>query len=278
MSSLDNVSAVVCGMNASFSVEQCLQSLRRSGISEIIFVDGNSSDNTAEIAKKYADILVYDEGTGLADARNLGISKASKKYILNFGVDNLITKDSLIRSLNFFEENNFFGIGFSTILSDRGNYLAKCMHTYKIARYYEGERDTIGTPNIFLRETLLAHPYSSKNTHSDDAELCRRLRLSFNARFYLMNSSVEEIGQDSLSDVFKRWKNYGKSDYENWCDLSQSRDFIDNLQSLLYPLSNELIKPMTRMSCKDKIILLPFLIMITSIRYFSWFKNAIRRT
>lgn len=277
MSHAGNVSAVVCALNAENMVKECLTSLKDSGVGEIIFVDGGSSDKTVEIARDFADKIVYDKGTGLADARNLGINHSTKEYILNFGIDNVIDKNILLNGIKFFDEHKYSAIGFLTHSQNVHSYLSYCMNKYKIARYFQGEREVIGTPNLFKAEVLKKNPYSSKNTWSDDAELCERLSVKYGAKFYLINDYVYEIGQDKLKDIIVRWKNYGKSDSEIWRDLRSNRSIYANFLSLLYPLRKELFLPLWRANLFDKLFIFPFLLMITSIRYYSWVVNSLKK-
>jgi glycosyltransferase involved in cell wall biosynthesis len=68
-----DVSVVVLAKNEEKYIERCLKSIRNQTIiSELIVVDGNSTDRTRAIAAKYADRVVSDKGKGMAHARNLG--------------------------------------------------------------------------------------------------------------------------------------------------------------------------------------------------------------
>lgn len=77
---------------------------------EYFIIDGNSSDNTIEIIKKYNDNITYwlsENDAGISDAWNKGIKMASGDYILllNAGdtysddfllyISNIITKDKI---------------------------------------------------------------------------------------------------------------------------------------------------------------------------------------
>src|SRR3990170_2583165 len=67
---LPTLSVVVPARDAEAIVEACLQSVVRQGPAAVILVDGRSTDGTVEIARRYADVIVSDEGRGLPADRS----------------------------------------------------------------------------------------------------------------------------------------------------------------------------------------------------------------
>jgi glycosyltransferase involved in cell wall biosynthesis len=79
-------SFVIPSFNSSKTIERCLKSIKHQKIknNEIIVVDDCSTDNTIEIARRYADlIIIKDKRSGPAKSRNLGW-KMSKGDIIIF--------------------------------------------------------------------------------------------------------------------------------------------------------------------------------------------------
>ncbi len=63
---------------------------------EIILVDGQSSDNTATIAKSYPQIkYVYQDTLGLSNARNLGIENTKGEFLSFLDSDNRWSSDKV---------------------------------------------------------------------------------------------------------------------------------------------------------------------------------------
>ncbi|MFH1581705.1 MAG: glycosyltransferase family 2 protein [Pseudomonadota bacterium] len=269
------VSAVVCTLNAEKNIEECLGSLRRNGVGEIILVDADSKDKTREISSKYADKILRDPRKGLAMARNIGIAEASREYILNFGSDNVMPEGTLEKMLRWLKEKEYSGVSAMTYLKNPGkNYLSSAMNLYKKARYFPGERDVIGTPTLFRTQLLRDFPYDNKMGWSDDGDLCDRLRYQGH-RFVICDAIVWEIGSEDIESVFYRWKGYGRSDWEIYVKHSKGWPFLRRVKSFSHPLRNELIHPFLRTPGLRRFAVLPFLLLITYMRYFSWIKHAI---
>jgi len=79
-------SFIIPTFNSSKTLEKCLKSIKQQKLknSEIIVVDDCSTDNTVDIARRYADLIIIKEKrSGPAKSRNLGWKK-SKGDILIF--------------------------------------------------------------------------------------------------------------------------------------------------------------------------------------------------
>ena len=107
------VSIIVTVYNTEKYVEKCIVSLINQTYenSEIILIDGGSTDNTTEICskyeKKYKNIrLIHKENEGVSAARNRGILEAAGDYILFVDGDDWIEKTTVNTLVWLIEENN----------------------------------------------------------------------------------------------------------------------------------------------------------------------------
>jgi len=83
------ISVVVCTYNHSFLLKNCVTSLYEQTLAkdkyEIIVVDNNSKDDTAEVVKAFKNDelirYIFEEQQGLSHARNRGVSEAYGSYI-----------------------------------------------------------------------------------------------------------------------------------------------------------------------------------------------------
>lgn len=86
------VSVVISTFNSQEKIEECLKSV--SWASEIIVVDGTSTDKTLDIVKKYTSkVFVRPNNLMLNVNKNFGFSKASGDWILNLDSDERVTPE-----------------------------------------------------------------------------------------------------------------------------------------------------------------------------------------
>lgn len=272
---LDQISAVVCCLNSITSIEECLKSLKESNVKEIIVVDGGSTDGSLDVAKKYADILLMDEGRGLGNARNIGLRRATGRYVLHSGPDNSYEAKELLKMLNYMD-GTVVAVSSKTIIKSAG-YLGKLLNIYKKARFFPGEKNSIGTPLLCCTQTMKDNPFDESQRWSDDAELCFRWKKFLGARFFIANAEVGEIGDFGFLELRSRWRMYGSSDFQVYQSQSPYWTWPRKIESIFYPFRNELLAPLLsrRITMIEKMRVLPFLLCVTTIRYFSWLKLSI---
>ena len=90
------VSIVVPTKNEEKNIENCLKLAAKQNFPrenfEIVVVDNDSSDQTKEIAAKYAD-KVFDHGPERSAQRNFGIRKAGGMYVMYIDADMRLSED-----------------------------------------------------------------------------------------------------------------------------------------------------------------------------------------
>jgi len=99
-----DVSIVIVSYNARPDLERCLESLHASPPSashEIILVDNQSSDGSAEAAARWPDVRVIQSGAnlGFARATNIGIRASSGRDLLLLNSDTVVPAGAVDRLL-----------------------------------------------------------------------------------------------------------------------------------------------------------------------------------
>ncbi len=272
-----DVSVVVCTRNCEDSIEEVLVSVKNNNPLKIIVVDANSTDKTRTIAKNYATKIFNDPGKGLALARNIGLQEINTKYIFFIGSDNIVGKSTILRLKRYLNQHDYVGTANLTRMKHKHkSYLTRGSDMRWKLRFYEGQREVIGTPYLFKTEILRKFRFDPKMTHSDDSDLCYRLAQEGYKVGY-SNIVCWEIGFEDKNSLISRFKRYGKSDYEYYHKYSKNWNTKIKIKSLLHPLKVEFLNPLKKLKLFKKLYYFPYFLLITKIRYKYYIRNLIRK-
>jgi len=101
-------SVVIPAFNEEKYLEKCLQSVANQQADfkyEIIVVDNNSTDRTAEIARSFGVKVIKEMRSGVGWARYAGTKEAVGEYVLHIDADTILPSDYLINVLDRFKKN-----------------------------------------------------------------------------------------------------------------------------------------------------------------------------
>ena len=269
-----DVSAVVCTMNSISGIRACLTSLRDAGVGQIVVVDANSTDGTREVSQELADLVLTDPGTGLGNARNVGIAQTTGSLVLNMGSDNVMPVGQLQMMIYSLESTGSQGVSARTII-EGSDYVSQGLNAWRKGRFLPGPAAVIGTPTLFIGDLLRENPYDSSRVFSDDSELCERWARQFGATFTISDAYVTEVGKTSWDEVLVRCRMYGISDEEVF-RLGRKSGWSAHRQvlSLLHPLRADFVQPVTQLSVGEAVRAAPFLGAFTALRYANWVRRA----
>lgn len=114
------ITVVTVVFNGEATLEQTIQSVVNQTYDnvEYIVVDGNSTDKTLEIIKKYEDEIDYwqsEPDKGIYDAMNKGIGLANGEWMIFIGADDLLFSPFVLKAFvknvgNF--DSNYYGDAF----------------------------------------------------------------------------------------------------------------------------------------------------------------------
>lgn len=276
MKTNNDVSIIVCTLNNEKTIRFVLESIKSNFPKEIIVVDGKSTDRTVEISKNYTELIFYDEGNGIAQARNVGLGYATGDFIMYVGPDNIMPLDSIIEMKNYLIKNNWVMVGaLQRIHNTKMNYLSWSINHRFTKRLIEGETNVVGTPTLYISSILKKYKFNPSATWSDDSDLANRFHIN-GFKFGLSKVIAYEIGTSNLKQIFYRWVNYGKSDYEVFKANSPNWNLYRRMQSILYPLRNEFLKLIINPNIFEAVMIFPFATMITIVRYYGWIRTLIK--
>ncbi len=180
------LSVVIIAKNEENEIEECLKCIARQKIRpEIIVVDGQSSDRTFSIAKKYADRIVLElKPNGVCDARNLGFKVASADIVAYCDADTRPPADWTEKILSLMQNNICIGgplVPYSgnkkvaRILKICTNWLPRFLQHFNCP-------SICGANMTFKKEVLEKNPF--KTSILEDWDMGNRLRKKGGVKFF----------------------------------------------------------------------------------------------
>jgi glycosyltransferase involved in cell wall biosynthesis len=102
------MSVIIPTLNEGKYLRKTLECLRKQTFDdfEIIVVDGDSKDNTRDVARKYVDKVFHLKKIGVPLARNYGAKKARGKILVHTDADCVIPQDWLEKIYDDFQKND----------------------------------------------------------------------------------------------------------------------------------------------------------------------------
>jgi len=97
-----SVSVIIPAYNEEKSIGRCLQSLanQTEKPDEIIVVDNNCTDRTAQIAREYGAKVIKEKDQGMISARNAGFENAKCEILARTDADSILPSDWILKIKN----------------------------------------------------------------------------------------------------------------------------------------------------------------------------------
>jgi glycosyltransferase involved in cell wall biosynthesis len=240
-------SVIICCYNSSQRLPKTIEHLAQQKTDidwEIIVVDNNSTDNTAEVAKsewnKYNNPVsfrvVKEPVAGLSTARERGIKESKGKYIIFCDDDNWLAPDYVQNAYNIMENNQKIGAlgGWGEAVADidfpdwfqdvAGGYATGKQAEEDLADVTEKRKYVYGAGMILRKsaleklekvnfKTLLSDRKGSALSSGGDTELCYALILAGYRIFYSSSLKfMHYIPANRLTKeyVFRLYKGLGQ--------------------------------------------------------------------
>lgn len=169
-----DISVVVPVRNAEEMIDECLASIAAQQPSEIIVVDGNSTDQTLEIAKRYPVSVLSDGGSGLPAARMLGVRAAKSRFVALVDSDVVLPAHALERLQSELLANGYDALQAGLKSVSGPGYWGRALVNHHRSGRSKNWFGLVAT--VSERETFLAYGFDQSFLSGEDIELRWRLR------------------------------------------------------------------------------------------------------
>lgn len=223
-----NVSVVIPNYNGARFLNECLKSINRKSILEIIVIDNGSSDESVEIIlENHPDVILIQnkKNYGFAKAVNQGILKANGEYVFLFNNDAILADEYVIsRLVNEIEtDDNIFSVSCKMIqwpdkslIDDAGDEYTILGWTKRVGygksiENYTKSRDTFSAcagAALYKRSLLIDVGLFDGEffAYMEDVDLSFRARLSgYNIR-YCADALVYHYGSGTSGSQYNSFK------------------------------------------------------------------------
>jgi len=232
-------SIVIATKNNIGTIDQCLSSLvpyyKRGYISEIVIVDGHSTDGTLEVIKGYHVKLLFDEGTTYSEARETGWRSAEGELVAFLDSDAYLDENFFPEVYNYFSDEGIGIIGCQpkAVVTNRltkaiaqqwewGTLMlsASPSQFYRLHRWIATNSSQVlpgGPCQIVKRTCLEAVGGFPRHKHQEDLYLSQRVITKGWKAAWWVDAPLYHYPRDTFKGLIKQGYKWG-NDYR-YCEL-----------------------------------------------------------
>lgn len=201
------IDVIICTKNSGKTLKPVLERVFQNiPVSNLIIIDGGSTDDTLRIANKYTDKIYFDGGKPIGFSRALGLELAKTEIVAFIDSDVYIPKNWYKKLIGYFSDPKtavatgalFYGCNVKPL---------RKLYEYK---YFNENRINWGLNNALLRrETIIKIGNIRQDLFSsEDIELYKRInKIGFN---WVCDNSVISHHPSSLIDYLNHIKWWSK--------------------------------------------------------------------
>ncbi len=176
-----DASIIIPSLNEGKNIEACLKAARAQKTRldyEIVVSDGGSTDNTREIAGKYADKMITAKQRGIWIGRNKGAEASSGKTYIFIDADTVIPPNYIDSVFPILQGPGISGLSCAFVFSDRNTKLKiieEICNEYLLFRGSFGKGELLGF-NAVVPKKYFKKAGGFPNAPLEDGALAIKLR------------------------------------------------------------------------------------------------------
>lgn len=273
---MSNLSVIIPVHNEEKDIGQALESLKQQSLKpkEIIIVDDGSVDSTLKIAKRFNVKILKQNHQGPGKARNLGAKHASGNILIFIDADMTFDKDYLKNLVSpIINSREVIGTthDYEIVLNTK-NIWSRCWGKIRVSK--EQAKDVKIFRAIRKDKFLELGGFDSRYGYADDQTLWFKYKIKPEVA---RNSTCYHKNPETLRSVYKQSVWIGAS-IENVFTLTLIlKHILPIILFLIFPIAIPLLAIKRSFSLKELKILIPWMIIFISARYFGTIRGLIRK-
>ena len=207
------ISVVICAKNEADRIAGAIAAVQATGeASELIVVDGCSSDATAQIARDSGALVIVSPRPSLARDRQMGADATHGTWVAFVDADHRVTPGDLTRLVAEAQANDYGVLQAGlTIVPDS---FWNCAESDFLAlTHTPGVKDMVGVaPAVFHRSVFGAVRFDGEQS-IDDTDFMYRLHRDTDYRTAISaRVTVAQKHDPRFRDYLRKWRWYGRGD------------------------------------------------------------------
>jgi glycosyltransferase involved in cell wall biosynthesis len=204
-----SVSVQICTLNEEANIGECLEAVIANNPTEVIVIDGGSTDATIEIASKFGARILTPGRLGLGPSRQLGYMATACTYSAFVDADDRLGPDWISSMLLECEAGGYSALQSSLRAVESGSWWSRGWNQYFIESVQPAS-DTVmvGRPAMFVTADL--HAESAELISLDeDTHLSKRFQ-ERGLRQGIGHAVAYRYVEETWAENTAKWKSYGR--------------------------------------------------------------------
>jgi GT2 family glycosyltransferase len=219
------VTVYIPAYNAEEFLPRCIEALLRQTClpDEVLVIDDGSQDQTADIARRYAQVTLVQHlsNLGLGAARNTALRTAKNDVVASLDADCAPEPDWLEYLLRNLGDERTAGVGGCLVEGVRDSLADRWRSAHMPQQWGDRRLENppflFGCNNVFRKAAVLAcGGYDeAMRTNGEDADLCRRLRKNGWRLIYDPTARATHMRHDTIRSIMSNYWRWIFHGFEN---------------------------------------------------------------
>ncbi len=213
---MKKISVIICSKNEELRIENCLRSVIENNPDEIILVDGGSTDNTLNVAKKYVSKIISNKKSNLTRDRQIGLNNCRNNIVAMIDCDHVLEKDQITSLFNEMILNKYAIIQAQIFIIEKDFWTKAENFALQLTEIPGPQKQMLGTAPALYNKKILKNFYFDSNITKtiDDTDYFYRLSKLKNIRFGTAYTKVKCFHEPGFFKYCRKFFWYGKGDAE----------------------------------------------------------------